>query len=83
MVKNADGEVVYENERDIILRHDIHTVITGEWNLIGLVDCGVHEDGVEGLETELQDIVNGLNDPKPDTNVHRIKATSSSTRVPW
>ena len=84
LVKNADGEVVSANKREILLRHVVDKVTTRGWEMIGPVDCGVHEDGVEGLETELQEIVNCLNDPKPDINVHRTKkATSSSTRVPW
>ena len=40
---------------------------------MGLVDCGIHETGVDGLEQELQAIVNDL-DPTPGIRIHRFKS---------
>jgi len=39
-----------------------------------LVDCGVHEVGVEGLDAELQEIVNDVDDPKPDIKVRKFNS---------
>ena len=39
--------------------------------MIGLVDCGVHEDGVEGIDEELMAIVDGWDDPKPEIQIHQ------------
>ena len=38
-----------------------------------MVDCGIHETGVDGLEQELQAIVNDL-DPTPGIRIHRFKS---------
>ena len=74
LVKNAEGKVVSANKRERFLRHVIGKVITGGSEMIGLVDCGIHEDGVEGLDTELQAIVDGFNDPKPNIQVRKFKS---------
>ena len=74
LVKNADGNVAEGNKRDILWRHVISKVITGGSEMIGTVDCGVYEEGVEGLDAELQTIVNGFNDPKPDIQVYKFKS---------
>ena len=67
--RNADGDVVEGNKRDIFLRHVISKVITGGSEMICLVDCGV-----EGLDAELQAIVNYFNGQKPNIQVHNIKS---------
>jgi hypothetical protein len=40
---------------------------------MGLVDCGIHEIGVEGLENELQAIADGCA-PSPAIQIHRWKS---------
>ena len=57
-------------------------VITAACDMGGLVECGVHEDGVEGLDEELMAVVNGWDDPKPEIRFTRGRATSSFTRIP-
>ena len=56
------------------LHYCIQMVITTACHMLCLVDCGVHEDGVEGLDKELMAIVNGWDDPKPEIQIHQRKS---------
>ena len=73
-VTNAEGEAVSVTKREKFLRYVIDRLITGGSEMMGLVDCGIHEEGVEGVDVELQTIVNGFNDQKPDIQVHKFKS---------
>ena len=49
-------------------------VVTAVCDMLCLVDCGVHEDGVEGLDEELMAIVDGWDDPKPEIQIHQRRS---------
>ena len=59
--------------RERCLRYIIKKFQTSAVQVMGLVYCGIHETGVEGLEQELQAIVNDL-DPTPGIRIHRFKS---------
>ena len=60
-------------KRDRCLRYIIQKFLKNALQVLGLVDNGLHEAGVEGLEQELQAIVNDL-DPTPGIRIHRFKS---------
>ena len=72
-VRLDDGRQETMTKRERCLRYIILKFQTSALQVIGLVDNGLHETGVEGLEQELQDIVNNL-DPKPGIHIHRHKS---------
>ena len=72
--EDEKGDVITTTKRERFLRYCIQMVSTTACDVLSLVDCGVHEDGVEGLEEELMAIVHGWNDPKPEIQVHRSKS---------
>ena len=43
-------------KRERCLRYIIHRFRTSALQVMGLVDCGLHETGVDGLEQELQEL---------------------------
>ena len=57
--------------RERCLQYIIERFQTNTLQALGLVDCGLHEIGVNGLEGELKAIVDGL-DPTPDIRIHRF-----------
>ena len=67
---NGEGDVITTTKREGFLRYSIQMVVTTACDMLCLVDCGVHEDGVEGLDEELMAIVNGWDDPKSEIQVH-------------
>ena len=60
-------------KRERCLRYIIHIFRISALQVMGLVDCGLHEIGVDGLEQELQVIVDDL-DPTPGIRIHRFKS---------
>ena len=60
-------------KRERCLRYIIMKFQTSALQVMGLVDNGLHETGVEGLEQELQDIVNAL-DPTSGIRIQRFKS---------
>ena len=59
--------------RERCLRYIIQEFQTSDLVVMGLVDCGIHEIGVEGLENELQAIADGCA-PSPAIQIHRWKS---------
>ena len=72
-VKSVDGRSISMTMRERCLRYIIQIFQTSALVVMGLVDCGIHEIGVVGLEDELQAIVNGLR-PTPGIRIHRFKS---------
>ena len=72
-VTTDDGRTMTMKMRERCLRYIIKKFQTSAVQVMGLVDCGIHETGVEGLEQELQAIVNDL-DPTPGIRIHRFKS---------
>ena len=60
-------------KRDRCLRYIIQKFLNNALQVMGLVDCGLHEIGVDGLEQELQAIVDDL-DPTPGIRIHRFQS---------
>ena len=56
-VTTDDGRTMTMKMRERCLRYIIKKFQTSAVQVMGLVDCGIHETGVEGLEQELQAIV--------------------------
>ena len=71
--RTDDGTDVIMTKRGRCLRYIIKKFQTSAVQVMGLVDCGIHEIGVVGLEKELQAIVNG-SCPKPKIGIHRYKS---------
>jgi len=72
-VRLGDGREVTMTKRERTLHYIIMKFQTSALEVMGLVDNGLHEAGVEGLEQELQDIVDNL-DPNPGIHIHRHKS---------
>ena len=66
-VRTDDGTDVIMTKRGRCLRYIIKRFQTG------VVDCGLHETGVEGLERELKNIADGCA-PPPAIQIHRRKS---------
>ena len=62
-VRTDDGTDVIMTKRGRCLRYIIKRFQTGVVLVMGLVDCGLHETGVEGLERELKNIADGCAPP--------------------
>ena len=75
----VDGKSMTTRER--CLQYIIERFQTNTLQALGLVDCGLHEIGVNGLEGELKAIVDGL-DPTPDIRIHRFGSYLFFTRGP-
>ena len=71
---NGEGDVITTTKREGFLRYSIQMVVTTACDMLCLVDCGVHEDGVEGLDEELMAIVDGWDDPKPEIQIHQRRS---------
>ena len=71
---NDKGDVITTTKRTRFLHYCIQMVITAACDMLCLVDCGVHEDGVEGLDEELRKIVKGWDDPKPEIQIHQRRS---------
>ena len=71
---NGEGDVITTTKREGFLRYSIQMVVTTACDILCLVDCGVHEDGVEGLDEELMAIVDGWDDPKPEIQIHQRRS---------
>ena len=71
---NGEGDVITTTKREGFLRYSIQMVVTTACDMLCLVDCGVHEDGVEDLHEELRKIVKGWDDPKPEIQIHQRRS---------
>ena len=71
---SGEGDVITTTKREGFLRYSIQMVVTTACDMLCRVDCGVHEDGVEGLDEELMAIVDGWDDPKPEIQIHQRRS---------
>ena len=72
-ITSDDGRRSSIPKRERCLRYILQKFQNSTLQVMGLVDCGLHEIGVDGLEQELQAIVDDL-DPTPGIRIHRFQS---------